>query len=45
MGLPPTVDDEDDDTYAASVRYGGADAVRYRRMIDCREVEEPTTTF
>ena len=45
MGLPPTFDNEDDDTYAASVRYGGADAVRYRRMIDCGEVEEPTTTF
>ena len=46
MGLPPTLDNEnDDDTYAASVRYGGADAVRYRRMIDCGEVEEPTATF
>ena len=46
MGLPPTLDNEnDDDTYAASVRYGGADAVRYRRMIDCGEVDAPTATF
>ena len=37
MGLPPDVDDY---TYAASVRYGGSDAVAYQRMLDCGEVDD-----